>query len=382
MGLEAIMYGKPGFWRLVFSGNTATCTPVPPGGGLSMLPGWADLWSNSVLINGRPINGSVAASPTGTPPCSFIQPCPYLNGVDANNYLTVPAGIQLGNLLLSANGNGQIDPKGNAGPGPGTYLRVTGALVLDCGHWVWWDSCGTGHACFDDDLDDPDCISSHLNQEIHPIYSIDVINCPYRPIDTDPGPIDLTGTYGGSDGSTYYVRQFDPTNVRPPGRAIWWLGLMRDRQPAQQGNHFPIIGSTQLKPKFDANDPPCADNQCWAFANVFTGMITESPGQTIIEGDWAGVPQSTAKGCSGGHMKFSVLNHKVIIPMTPSIFPARIEKMYDSPGAPESGGTLSKGTRWLRAGDRRHQLIMNAVSEFSTVLCHSSDSIAATFPIL
>lgn len=283
MGLEAMMYGRPG-----------TCDDgqvSPVNGGLSMLPGWADLFSNSVLINGRPINGLSERSPP-TANCNFEQPCPYINGVTPDNFLVIPAGIQLGNLLLSAHGNGQIDANGNAGEGPGTYLRVTGALVLDCGHFVKVPP--RGRTCFDGDNDnlddDSDDVSSHQNQEIHPIYSIDVINYPYRPEDINvQGPTDLTGTYGGLDGSTYYVRQTGSTNIHQLGRTIRWLGMMRDRQPMQRGTQFPIIGSQQ-----------CGSGQCWAFANVFKGTITESSGEAVIEGDWAGVPQSTSAGSSGG----------------------------------------------------------------------------------
>src|SRR4029077_9065031 len=92
-----------------------------------------------------------------------------------------------------------------------------------------------------------------------------------------------------------------------------------------------MIGSKQLKLAFDAGDPPCATGQCWAFATVFKGTVTVSPIQTVIEGDWAGVPPSTSAGSSGGHMKFFVFGRRMIIPATPSIFPVRIEKMYDAP---------------------------------------------------
>jgi FIMAH domain-containing protein len=191
--------------------------------------------------------------------------------------------------------------------------------VLDCGHFV--DT--HGHTCFDDDpANDPDFVSSHQNQEIHPIYSIDIINFPFRPEDIlKDARKNLTGAWGGSDGSTYYVRQI--------GNTIWWLGQMRDRQPMQRGANFPIIGALQLKSAFDAGDPPCPSQQCWAFATVFKGTITESPIQTVIEGDWAGVPQSKSAGSSGGHMRFFVFNHKIIVGATPSIFPVTIEKMYE-----------------------------------------------------
>ena len=169
MGLEAVMYGRPGTCD---DGNVS-----PVNGGLSMLPGWADLFSNSVLINGRPMNGLFERSPP-IPTCNFAEPCPFLNGVTPDNYLVIPAGIQLGNLSASRRtAMARSMPMAMLGDGPGTYLRVTGALVLDCGHGI------TG-ACYDDDPEsDPGDISGHSNQEIHPIYSIDVINFPYRPED-------------------------------------------------------------------------------------------------------------------------------------------------------------------------------------------------------
>lgn len=331
MGAEAIMYGKAG-----------TCGSLQDGtyGYASLLPGWADLYDNSVLINGRPINGNFPSSQLSNTcdlidpcPCHFIQPCPYLAGVTTNNYLVVPAGIQLGNLLIAAYGDGKVPP----GNGNGTYVRVTGALVLDCGH-------GLGSPCFDEAIYilgdrftnpfyDPEYVSSHQNQEIHPIYSIDIINSPFRPEDISmPARQYLTGAWGGSDGSTYYVRQI--------GNTIWWLGMMRDRQPMQPGTNYPIIGALQLKPAFDANDPPCPSGQCWAFANVFKGTITETPNEVAIEGDWAGVPQSSSLGSSGGHMKFYVYNRKIIIPAAPSIFPVTIQKMYEPEDATPPGITI------------------------------------------
>jgi hypothetical protein len=130
------------------------------------------------LINGHPINGVLGRLPPVVN-CNFVQPCPILIGYNGRNLLDIPAGIQLGNLLLSAHGNGQIDSDENVGDGSGTYVRVTGALVMDCGHAEVSDS----RPCYDH-TSDPDDVSSHSNQEIHPIYSIDVIKSPYRPEDT------------------------------------------------------------------------------------------------------------------------------------------------------------------------------------------------------
>lgn len=287
LGLESIMYGRLG-----------TCDD---GFTAALLPGWADLESNSVLINGRPINGAApAANPDPNQPCIFIQPCTVVDPAQPLNN-----GIQLGKLLLTAKGQG-------------AFVRITGTLVLDCGHDLT-------SPCYDDPNDLPSA-RGNLNQEIHPIYSIDVINSPFRPEDANVGAREnLTGVWAGPDGSTYYIRQI--------GNTIWWLGQMRDRQPMQGGTHSPIIGSEQLAPAFAANDPPCGTvpPQCWAFATVFTGtLMGTADGGATIQGTWAGVPQSASSGSSGGHMTFIVdSRHKAIFPETAgSIFPA-LSKMYE-----------------------------------------------------
>ena len=286
LGLESIMFGKQG-----------SCDN---GFGVSLLPAWADREENSVLINGRPINGAdPAPNPRPNQPCSFIQPCPFVDPQPLNN------GIQLQNLLLSAKGEG-------------TFVRITGALILDCGH-------GISSPCFDE-TDDMSSVRSNENQEIHPIYSIDVINYPFRPDDADVvARQNLTGTWAGLDGSTYYIRQI--------GNKVWGLGQMRDRQPMQPGNHFPIIGAQQLAPAFSKNDPPCASApaQCWAFATVLEGTVVPGAGQSeLIEGTWAGVPQSLSAGSSGGRVTFVVdILHKMITPQAlGTIFPP-LTKMYE-----------------------------------------------------
>ena len=287
LGLEAIMYGRQG-----------TCHD---GLGAAFLPGWADSEANSVLINGRPINGATRLpNPLPDQPCNFIQPCQFAGAGSKLN-----SGIQLGKLLLSAKGQG-------------TFVRITGTLVLDCGH-------GLTSPC-DDDPGDLDDVRGHLNQEIHPIYSIDVINSPFRPEDANlTARQNLTGAWAGEDGSTYYIRQI--------GNTVWWLGQMRDRQPMQGGTHSPIIGAEQLAPAFSAGDPPCSNviRQCWAFATVFTGTVTgTTDGGETIQGVWAGVPQSVSAGSSGGRANFIVNpQHKMIIPQVQgTIFPV-LTKMYE-----------------------------------------------------
>ena len=290
LGLESIMYGRLG-----------TCDD---GFTIALLPGWADTASNSVLINGRPINGAVPlANANPNQPCTFLQPCPFVDSSQPLNN-----GIQLGKLLLSAKGEG-------------TFVRITGTLVLDCGHGTLTD----WSPCYDDPNDLPS-VRGTLNQEIHPIYSIDVINSPFRPEDADIAAREnLTGAWAGTDGSTYYIRQI--------GNTIWWLGQMRDRQPMQGGTHFPMIGAEQLAPAFAAKDPACgtAPPQCWAFATVFTGTLTgTADGGAVIQGTWAGVPQSVSAGSSGGRMTFIVdSRHKAIFPeIAGTIFPA-LSKLYE-----------------------------------------------------
>ena len=321
MGSETIMYGK----------HDASAT--------SLMPGWADADSNSVLINGRPINGGVK-DPTSTTadPCYFLQPCPYLAGETpaqlVQNYLVTDAGIRLGQLLESAYGDGVIDSTGNVAEGLGTYVRVTGALILDCGHFI---NVELGDTCFDDHpYVDPDDVSTHQNQEIHPVYSIDIIPPPFRPEDADvTARNNLTGTWAGPDGSTYYVRQI--------GNTVWWLGMLRDRQPAQPGTSFDMIGTPQVSAAaLLFGTPDCViGTECWMFASVMKGTITEhEDGSATIQGDWAGVPQSTSPGSTGGSVTLTVdAKRKVITPVTLAGFFPTLQKLYEPEDkiAPESG---------------------------------------------
>jgi len=50
----------------------------------------------------------------------------------------------------------------------------------------------------------------------------------------------------------------------------------------------------------------------------------------IVEGDWAGVPQSTGSGSAGGHLTFYVYSGKSMSPTTKgTVFPPSIDKMYE-----------------------------------------------------
>ena len=307
--IEGIQYGRAG-----------TCdSPQDSTYGYdSLLPGWSQSSANSILVNGIPVNGYLRR-PDPMNGCDFFEPCPLFS--DDTGVIIGDAGNGLYN---------QIEPPANGFPG--TYVRVTGALVLDCGH-------GLGSPCYDE-LTDPGNPSDPLyivsaarvadnqNQEIHPIYSLDIINYPFRPEDANVvNRPNLTGTWAGSDGSTYYVRQIANT--------IWMLGETRDKQPMQPGSDFPQIGDLALTPQFQASDPPCYSSpyQCWGFARVFTGTITEFvQGGAQVTGQWAGVPQSSYGGSSGGSITWFVdYTNKNLVPVASGVFPVLLQKMYEPP---------------------------------------------------
>ena len=192
---EAIMFGRP---------NTI-CNPAQ-----TLLPGWAETDANSTLWQGMPMNSSLVA------------------------------------------GSGLVTLKGAGLPaGPGDRVRITGPIVLDCGH-------GLLKNC-NETQNDPNN-GNTKNLEIHPVYSIDVIQDFTHPRSANA---DLTGTWAASDVATYYVRQI--------GNTVWWLGLSRDQ------------GRT--------------------FANVFRGTIQSKLIQTAdkvldystITGQWADVPLGFAQ---------------------------------------------------------------------------------------
>ena len=297
--IEGLQYGRAG-----------TCdNPQDPTYGYdSLLPGWSDSNGNSMLVNGRPVNGYLQL-PNPLSTCDFYQPCPLFSDNTS--------------VLIGDAGNGQYDQITS-----GSYLRVIGTLVLDCGH-------GLSSPCYDELITDPNdpwywvqyyYVANNQNQEIHPIYSLDIINYPFRPDDVlVVNRVNLTGTWAGSDGSTYYVRQI--------GNTIWMFGQTRDKQPMQRGNSFPQIGDTALTAQFQAGDPPCNTSpyQCWGFARVFTGTLTEFNGTGgQIVGQWAGVPQSSYGGSSGGSMTWSVdYTNKNLVPVASGVFPVLLQKIYE-----------------------------------------------------
>ncbi len=79
---------------------------------------------------------------------------------------------------------------------------MTGVLVLDCGH-ADFDSNGVYdlRPCFDEADDDYDM--GKQNQEIHPVFSVDVINA--------TPSADLSGAWGADNGDTIYLHQVGQT---------------------------------------------------------------------------------------------------------------------------------------------------------------------------
>jgi hypothetical protein len=175
-----------------------------------VLPGWAQGGSDAVLINGRPaldvMSGEVS---------SFLR------------------------------GSVQVDV--------GTRVRVTGALVLDCGHaeGQWTPPFVDTRPCHQNDVDCDHC----QNVEIHPVYSIDVVQ---NWLLARSGAT-LSGTWAGPDAGTYYVRQIKDR--------IWWLGLSVD-----QGRAFANVFSGYVQPGGVVGS--WADVPIWARASQNSGEIT------------------------------------------------------------------------------------------------------------
>ena len=183
----------------IMFGRTVECNDgnydIPP-----LLPGWEESDSNSILVNGIPLNGRVRAIQRDT------------NSMDVQTLL--------------------LDPIG-----PNTNVRIAGALVLDCGHR------DEGlQQCNEEDDPPPTSEGGYQNQEIHPIYAIDLI----QDFTVERPGVNLSGVWAADDMATYYVRQI--------GNAVWWLGLSQDQ------------GRT--------------------FANLFRGTVMGSN----VQGEWIDLP--------------------------------------------------------------------------------------------
>jgi hypothetical protein len=159
---EVIMYG-----RTATAGDD-THYEDPP-----LLPGWHEVGGSSVLINGRPIDGLLAAEHEPTDPAPDDH-------------------------SLFVDGIGELETYDIQGV---RRLRITGILALDCGHADWWNPGTYGKNCDEEAADTQ-------NQEIHPVLAIDIINATPRE--------NLTGAWAdAANGLTYYIRHI--------GSEIWWL---------------------------------------------------------------------------------------------------------------------------------------------------------------
>jgi hypothetical protein len=176
--VELIMYA-----RNAKADNNCAGTGVP-----SLLPGWAESGSHSVLLNGRPLDGeapaNVVISDLPTPgaqiaTCNAGNPGDSVDGI-FNNDKDYPCWViaMAGKVLR-----------------PGTEVRVTGVLAKD------------DHTDF-----------GTPGVEIHPAYTIEVVD----PVRTT----DLTGAWEADDDGIYYMREIRHANGR---NELWWLGLSNDR---------------------------------------------------------------------------------------------------------------------------------------------------------
>ncbi|WP_262060959.1 hypothetical protein [Streptomyces sp. STR69] len=210
---EVIMYGRPAGKR---PNEDPSCTgAVPP-----LLPGWMETGANSVLWNGYPIDGRVNIYPTGPAPVRVFDQAPP----------------------------------------PGTRVRITGFLALDC-HGRLGD-------CNEDNV-------NRNNVELHPVYAVDVLRDP-RIV-----PTDLTGVWACSDVGTYYIRQL--------GSTVRWFGMSRDRGQNFSNVFHGTLDGVQLSGTW-------ADVPLGAIRNNGTLTLAAPAGASSVE-----LTRSAQSGGFGGH---------------------------------------------------------------------------------
>ncbi len=148
--------------ELIMFGRNASCSEPDSYDSPALLPGWQETGGDSVLINGRPLNGAL--------------------------------------LAVSILGRSVVGAIGGKTLGLDDQVRVTGALALDCGHTTdvgtLFDRCQASNA-------------GYHNQEIHPVYAVDLIDATSQE--------NLSGVWGDNFGMTYYVTQV--------GNVVWWFGM-------------------------------------------------------------------------------------------------------------------------------------------------------------
>src|SRR5262249_34378598 len=143
------------------------------------------------------------------------------------------------------------------------------------------------------------------NQEIHPIYAIDVIRPPLGPGGMQARP-NLTGAWGADDGATFYLRQI--------GAAVWLLGLSRGREVPVPDGVTPIP----------------------TYATVFLGaLVDHADGSATLSGEGATVPYASAAGGASYQVTFSVMaNRKQLVLTTCAgsfcgLMPSHLVKLYE-----------------------------------------------------
>jgi hypothetical protein len=348
LGIEGVMYAGDNVGTGGDNPNDQVCPARYQAN--TLMPGWADLNGNSILANGMPINGSsspenlMVASPQPDPKVGGGQtPLAGLNGItwtaeappnlptppDPNPF---PCGSDFSELIYQypCNLNPAVAQPLTADATKGTEIRVTGALILDCGHADLDDedtsygssfhNCDQGEAY--SDVDDQ-------NQEIHPFYSIDIIKCPlgyatgYCPSNNNTARANLTGAWGSNDGGTYYMRQV--------GNDIWWAGLTRDREP--------------IMPADPSRVPTPIPNP----TNVFHGTITHNAdGTATITGNAILVPKGQYTGGDPTTATFTVGADRKSMDLVSSSsstfpWPSHFDKLYEPPGTQAPTSTLSIG---------------------------------------
>jgi hypothetical protein len=334
VGTEGVMY----------AGNAVQGCPTSAP---LLLPGWAAKGGNSILVNSRPINNTdsdggganIGVQANACEPTSQTA-------INALNGMPLAAADP-----HSSNLDPTQSPDACAKLGYGTQVRVTGALILDCGHSDTGDTDTnylvdgndyTVHNC--DQLEGTDfCFpfcsggwdttEEDQNQELHPFYSYDIIECPLGnyPDGACPGKSvrpNLTGAWGSDDGGTYYVRQM--------GDKIWWLGLRRNRDPIMSSSAVPIPNPT----------------------NVFEGTISsyKADGTAVISGNAVTVPKGGESGGEATQATFTVDANNKHIDLTSLAgndlgfpFPSHFDKLYE----PQEDTTPPSST--LTIGDPQYQ---------------------------
>lgn len=226
--------GKLNAWQnhvhcevIMFGRQNADCQPGDP----VFLPGWAETGANSTLANGTPIN----------------------------------AGLTLGLPVVVVQG----DPLPMRA---GSRVRVTGPLILDCGH-------GISSPCHESENDPGNSQTNNL--EIHPVYSVDVLQDFTVP---RPANLDLTGSWASSDVGTYYVRQV--------GNTVWWLGLSSD-----QGLTFANVFQGNIQGNSIVGEPISrAPGRTVARAAKPAGGAAPPSWFPVISGSWASLPLGSTQG--------------------------------------------------------------------------------------